>query len=122
MKYKINKLDGRFAYREHFQFYLGFSSSMARQHGPVDFNNAMTWLIERYGWSAEVRQWHHIHQWTKPHGMGLPIASGLLVEASTHCNPNWSWSNAYSDLRVYLATEQELVFFQLAHPVDQKMQ
>lgn len=122
MKYSIVKLDGRYSYRENFEFYLAFTNSMTRQHGPILFNNAMTWFTKHYGWSAEIRQWHNIERWTSPQKMGLPIASGILAEPSVHCNPHWSWSNSHSDLRVYVATEQELMFWQLAHPVDQKKQ
>ena len=121
MIYMITALDGRYSYRQNFEFYLRFSGSMARQAGPVDFNSAMIWFIEHYGWSAEIRQWHNIERWTSPQKLGLPMASGILTAPSEHCNPHWSWSNTHSDLRIYLAGEQELAFWQLAHPVDRKM-
>jgi hypothetical protein len=95
---------------------------MARQSGPIYFNDAMTWFTERYGWSAEIKQWHHIDRWTGTQKQGLSIASGILAEPSAHCNPHWSWSNQHTDLRIYVATEQELAYFQLAYPVDQKKQ
>ena len=125
MQYQIQKLDGRHAYRDFFQYYIGFSASMARQHGPVQFNDCMSWFVDAYGWSAEVRLYHKIRQWeiTGAQILAAPRrASGILTEPSKHCNPCWSWSNAYADLRIYVATEQELAFFQLAHPVDQKRQ
>ena len=122
MKYTVTKLDGRYSYRQNFEFYLGFASSMARQQGPIDFNDAMTWFTERYGWSAEIKQWHHIDRWSSVSKLGLPIALGILAEPTPHCNPHWSWSNQFTDLRIYLASEQELAFFQLTHPVDQKRQ
>lgn len=122
MKYSIVTLDGRFAYRDRFQYYLGFTNSMTRQGGPLSFNDAMVWFTEHYEWSAEIRQWHNIERWTSTQKLGLPIAYGILAEPSAHCNPHWSWSNTHSDLRVYLASKQELAFFQLAHPVDRKTQ
>jgi hypothetical protein len=126
MKYTVTRLDGRYSYRENFEFYLGFANTMTRHSGPISFNDAMTWFTEHYGWSAEIRQWHNIERWTHPQKMGLPmglhIASGILADPSVHCNPHWSWSNSHSDFRVYLATEKELAFWQLAHPVDQKTQ
>lgn len=126
MKYTVTRLDGRYSYRQNFEFYLGFTSSMTRQHGPLHFNDAMCWFTERYGWSAEIKQWHNIDRWTG-NTVGIQtsrgsIAAGLLTEPSTHCNPNWSWSNTHADLRIYVATEQELAFWQLAHPVDRKRQ
>jgi hypothetical protein len=30
------------------------------------------------------------------------------------CNPNWSWTNGYDDLRIYVKDDPELAFFQLA--------
>jgi hypothetical protein len=30
-------------------------------------------------------------------------------------NPHWAYSVAYKDYRIYLASEKELTFFQLAH-------
>lgn len=132
MKYTITKLDGRYSYREDFEFYIGFTSSMPRDRGPISFNNAMIWFTNNYGWSAEIRQWCHIKQWTHTGTKLKPIVAkaqqlgyfqnvqGLLLDPSSHCNPHWSWTNSYHDLRIYLASEQELTFWQLAHPVDQK--
>lgn len=120
MKYTITKLDGRYSYRDNFEFYLGFSGTMARQKGPIAFNDAMCWFTDRYGWSAEIKQWHHIARWTNTQNLGLNIVAGIFQEPSTHCNLSWSWSNQRSDLRIYIASEKELAFFQLAHPVDQK--
>jgi hypothetical protein len=122
MKYTVIRLDGRYSYRQNFGFYLGFSMTMARQHGPIDFNDAITWFTAHYGWSAEIRQWYNIERWTNPTKLGVPMAAGILASPSAHCNPYWSWSNGFKDLRIYTASEQELAFFQLAHPVDQKKQ
>ena len=121
MKYSVTRLDGRYSYRHNFEFYLGFSNTMTRQQGPLCFNDALTWFTERYGWSAEIRQWYNIQRWTSTQKSSLPIASGMLAEPSAHCNPCWAWSNGFQDLRIYVATEQELAFWQLAYPVDQKM-
>ena len=120
MKYTVIRLDGRYSYRQNFEFYLAFANTMTRQSGPLLFNDAMVWFTEHYGWSAEIRQWHHIERWTSKQKLGLPIASGILAASSVHCNPHWSWSNNHSDLRVYLATQQELAFFQLAYPMAVK--
>ena len=115
MKYTVTQLDGRYSYRQNFEFYLAFANTVTRQNGPISFNDAMVWFTERYGWSAEIRQWHHIERWTHPQKAGLQIASGILTQPSIHCNPHWSWSNTHSDLRIYLAGQQELAFWQLNH-------
>lgn len=122
MRYKVHRLDKRFSYCDHFQFYIGFTGKMINQLGPLDFNHALKWFYETYGWSAEIRQWgdmlrhvdvnHLIHrQISKKNSSKSP-----LPEA---CNSHWSWTNGYDDLRIYVASDKELAFFRLAHPVDQ---
>lgn len=124
MKYTITRLDGRYSYREQFEYYIGFSGTMARGHGPLYYNHAIKWFINTYGWSAEVREYMKIQRWTATlqlsPKLALHMATDILEQQSEHCNPHWSWTNAYEDLRVYVASDRELAFFQLAHPVDQK--
>lgn len=125
MKYTVTRLDGRFSYREWFEYYIGFASVMSNRHGPVYYNDALKWFHETYGWSAEIRQYGKIMQWTSNTYINNLLnqkrqATGILVERSDHCNPNWSWTNHYPDLRIYVASEQELAFFQLKFPLDQK--
>jgi hypothetical protein len=123
MHYTTKKLDGRYVYRDYFAYCLAFSINMSGQHGPIAFNDALKWFTDNYGWSAEVRQWHKIKQWSLGHAkLGLPIAIGLANQTSEYCNPHWSWTNGQNDLRIYLASDLELAFFQLRHPVDQKRQ
>jgi len=126
MKYRIIKLDGRYSYQKWFEYYIGFPGSMTQSHGPLYFNDALKWFAETYGWSAEIRQYDKIMAWvnTSNRIAGQPwsgrLASGILTEIPDHCNPNWSWTNHYQDLRIYVKSGQELAFFQLKFPVDQK--
>lgn len=126
MIYHLNRLDGRHSHNSRFQYYLGFAASMANRSGPLHFNDAMMWCIRTYGWSAEVNQTAKIMAWTAssmPWSQITSLASGMLNEVPDFCNPHWSWSNHVgSDWRIYLRGDQELAFFQLAHPVDQKSQ
>lgn len=124
MKYKLQKLDGRHSYRHWFQYYVGFRASMNYGQGPLHFARVQKWFFDTYGWSAEIRQWADIHRWT---AMGLQTTAKPWTtqeEIFDHlpdvCNRHWSWTNGTDDLRIYLATDQELAFFQLAHPLDQK--
>ena len=122
MKYEIVKLDGRFTYRELFAYCIKFSNRMAVDHGPLKFNDAMRWFTDTYGWSAEIRDYNKMHKWTQQttHWMGSPrlqAASGLLEEVPDHCNPHWSWTNGYDDLRIYVRSDAELNFFQLRFSV-----
>ena len=119
MKYTIQKLDGRYRYRNWFEYYIGFSARMSNSSGPQSFNQALKFLVEAYGWSAEVRQYEEIYQWNQlklpmmavKGGWGRPLPDKL----PDNCNPHWSWTNGYDDLRIYLATDKELAYFQLAH-------
>lgn len=79
--------------------------------------------MDTYGWSAEIRQWNEIKTW---HTRAVPLMSvkGGWVrpmdgEENDICNPLWSWSNGYNDLRIYVASDAELAFFQLKHSQDQ---
>jgi hypothetical protein len=126
MIYKLNRLDGRHSHNSRFQYYLGFTANMANRSGPLHFNDAMAWCIKTYGWSAEVNQTAKIMSWTSsimPWSQITNLATGIIDHAPEFCNPYWSWSNHIgSDLRIYLRGDGELAFFQLAHPVDQKIQ
>ena len=126
MKYKICRLDGRFSYRDYFEYYIGFSSRMTSGQGPLQFNHALKWFMDTYGWSAEVRDYMKIMQWTQGptqtfwnHVNLARTAASVLTERSEHCNPYWSWTNGHDDLRIYVASSKELAFFRLSHPVDQ---
>lgn len=124
MKYTLQRLDGRFSYREWFEYSIGFPSAMTNRHGPLRYNDALKWFFQTYGWSAEIRQYQRIMTWTSSSYSTVlrnqkPQASGILMERSEHCNPHWAWTNHYADLRIYVASDKEVAFFQLAHPVDQ---
>jgi hypothetical protein len=118
LQYRLHCLDGRHSHRDRFRYYLSFPASMTQLSGPLCFNRAMAWCVQTWGWSAEVNQTAKILSWTL---MITQFPRGILPETPEHCNPCWSWSNRLgSDLRIYLAGDAELAFFQLAHPVDQK--
>ena len=126
MKYRIVKLDGRFTYRKWFEYYIGFSNNMNMDQGPLQFNNAVKWFIDTYGWSAEIRQYDRMMRWIDAgraivgQGWANRLAPGILTEPPDHCNPHWSWTNGYDDLRIYVKSSAETAFFQLKFPVDQK--
>ena len=121
MKYEIAKLDGRFTYRDLFEYYIKFSNSMTRGHGPLHFNTVLEWFRDTYGWSAEIRQYNNMMSWTTASRNVMnqfPKATGILSELPDCCNSHWSWTNGYDDLRIYLATDKELNFFLLRWPND----
>lgn len=127
MKYKIKTLDGRHSYNDQFDYYVSFGGHMNNNSGPLHFNRALQWMIQTWGWSAEVRLHRHISMHiernaTMVRSMFLRVAGipALDTELPPECNPRWTWSNQFDDLRIYLKSNAELAWFQLAHPVDQK--
>ena len=123
MKYEIIKLDGRFSYRHLFEYCIKFSNGMSINQGPQKFNQVHKWFVETHGWSAEIRQWAAIQKWHHRPSPMMSFNGGWVKSKPTNlpeeCNPNWSWTNGYDDLRIYVATEAELSFFQLKFPLDQ---
>jgi hypothetical protein len=124
MKYEIFKLDGRYTYRDLFEYCIKFSNRMAVDQGPLQFNDALEWFRDTYGWSAEIRDYAKMQKWTVQAtqwlgSRAIQKASGILEDLPGHCNPHWSWTNGYDDLRIYVATDKELAFFQLALPSNQ---
>jgi len=124
MKYEIIRLDGRYTYRDLFEYCIKFSDRMAVDQGPLHFNQVLEWFRDTYGWSAEIRDYSKMLRWvtvfpgikTQP----FRLAQSVLTERPDHCNPLWSWTNGYNDLRIYVKSGAELGFFQLKFPVDQK--
>ena len=115
MKYRIQSLDRRFSYNDRFEILISFSSPASEAPAILEFNRALQWMIQTWGWSAEVRQYYELVK--RQTLWGLLGQNSQLPEI---CNANWTWSNGFDDLRIYLKTQQELAFFQIAHPVDQK--
>ena len=117
MKYTIQRLDGRFSYRKWFDYYIGFSGRMSQNEGPLEFARAQHWFLQTYGWSAEIRQWSDIHTWYTKSVPLIAVKGGWTRPnvMPKECNPNWSWTNGYNDLRIYVASDKELAFFELAH-------
>jgi hypothetical protein len=123
MKYEIHKLDKRYRYDAWFKYYIGFGSRMSVNRGPENFNRIQKWFIDTYGWSAEVRQYEEMYDWHLPiRPVMMSVKGGWVRPAPKtlpeYCNPSWSWTNGYDDLRIYIASDKELSFFQLAHPLN----
>ena len=111
MRYKIVRLDGRWSFRKYFEHAIIFPGRMSNSQGPQHFAEAQKYFFDTYGWSAEIRQWadireyyHNVWNYTKPSG------PGIMPEC---VNPNWSWTNGYEDLRIYVKSQSELMLFTL---------
>lgn len=121
MKYIIQKLDGRHSYNKLFQYYIGFHASMSINQGPLNFSRCQKWFFQTYGWSAEIRTYSSILHWYKQSQNLNYIRPINLEPLPDDCNKYWSWTIGVADqYRIYVASEQELSFFCLANPVDQK--
>jgi hypothetical protein len=74
------------------------------------FAQAQKWFFETYGWSAEIRQYSEIVKWIKTSNQ---FVNPTPVAVPEECNPYWSWTNGYNNLRIYVKSGAELNFFQL---------
>ena len=124
MMYIIRQMDQRHTHHQYFKYYIGFPGGMAHNEGPLMFCRAQQWFTNAYGWSAEVRMYRKIHDWytnyvaAKKWSIAAPAGQDSIP---VECNPLWSWTNGIDgEYRIYVATQQELTLFCLAHPVDQK--
>lgn len=115
MNYKVVKLDKRYANNELFSYYAGYYNTISATNGPEKFNQALEWCTQTFGWSAEIQQYikmlDHFIAVNK-----LSVYQKLPTQRSEYCNPLWSWSNHYDDLRIYFHSDKELMHFQLRFP------
>ena len=115
MRYEIQRLDGRFTYRDLFQYTIKFHNKMSHGQGPLAFTRVQKWFTETYGWSAEIRQYSQIVTWIHTNNR---VLKGTPTEIPAECSPHWSWTNGYDDLRIYVQGDKELNFFQLRWPCE----
>ena len=108
MKYKVVKLDARYSHNTAYQYMLEFSKGHWRGTGVLNFDRARRWFTTNYGWGQDVE-----------------IRSELIRSKQHHAeefedddiNSTWSFS-ARNDYRIYVATDKELSWFLLSHPVS----
>jgi hypothetical protein len=86
---------------------LEFSKSTWQGTGVLDFDRARRWMNKTWGWSQDV-----------------DTRSALLkriMDPANHSvehediNMHWAYSVQYNDYRIYLVSDKELSWFQLAH-------
>jgi hypothetical protein len=107
MKYQVTRLDLRYSHSSSFGYVLEFSKNTWAGTGVLDFDRARRWMNRTYGWSQDVE----IQSAIKRLGSVRPDVTVQVEDMNQH----WAYSVAYKDYRVYLASEKELTFFQLAH-------
>ena len=107
MKYKVVKLDGRYSHSSDFRYLIKFSKNISADTSVRDYDQAMRWFNDHFGWTQEVetrlamiRNWMH-HR---------------TAYSSEDFNPIWSYCAKYSNYRIYVLSEKELEWFLLSNP------
>ena len=113
MQYITKKLDGRYSHKKYFKYCVEFSK---KQQGPLQFHTVTKWMIETYGYAAEIRDWQYILDLHEQH-RSFNITNDNTPDV---VNFNWSWTNGYNDLRIYIKGDKELSFFKLKWPRESK--
>ena len=106
MRYKIIRLDKRYSYRDEFDYMIEFRRSRnygfsSEPSGVLAFDRARRWFNQTFGWSQDVVT------------RGTMITNGAELD---EINTRWAYSVAYEQYRIYMASDQELQWFVLAHP------
>jgi hypothetical protein len=106
MKYKVTKLDGRYSYSASFCWCLEFTRSEWKGSGVLDFDQARRWMNETWGWSQDVETMNDMAR----------ELNKKFQPWDDIINRHWAYSIKYRDYRIYLKSDAELSWFQLAHP------
>jgi len=106
MMYNIVQLDGRHSWHKIYRYTIEFPKG-TYSSGVLEFDRARRWFNSTYGWSTDVRTQNEI--------------AGQLNDTvpSSHqpddLNLQWADSTEYRNYRIYVASDKELMFFELAH-------
>jgi hypothetical protein len=103
MRYEITKLDYRHNHRTRYQFMIRFSTSPIGGTGALDFDRARRWFNQTYGWAQEAEIQMAMNQQSR------------AINAPPEENLHWAYQTEYRDYRIYVASDKELAWFQLAH-------
>ena len=76
--------------------------------GVLDFDRARRWFTENYGWSQDCETRSDLQR----------VRDQKLREVEpVEINPVWAYLVQYSDYRIYVASEKELTWFLMSHPI-----
>ena len=106
MKYKIVKLDGRHSYSKIYRYSIEFPKG-TYSSGVLEFDRARRWFNRTYGWSQDVKTQDEIAEQLNRR---VPES-----HKSDDLNLLWAYSTEYRNYRIYVASDKELMFFELAH-------
>ena len=107
MRYEVTKLDRRHSWYAQFAYMLEFSKNTWKGTGVLDFDRARRWMNQTWGWSQDV-------------DTRLALCKRMMDPANhsvehEDINLHWAYSVQYNDYRIYLVSDKELGWFQLAH-------
>jgi len=106
MNYKIVQLDGRHAWSKIYRYTIEFPKG-TYSSGVLEFDRARRWFNRTYGWSTDVRTQNEIAEQLNDR---VPSS-----HQSDDLNLAWAYSTEYRNYRIYVASDKELMFFELAH-------
>ena len=106
MNYKIVQLDKRHNWRKIYKYCIEFSKSRYSS-GVLDFDRARRWFNRTYGWSQDVRTQNEI--------AGQLNIQDYKNHQQEDLNLAWAYCTEYRNYRIYVASDKELMMFELVH-------
>ena len=106
MKYEIVKLNGRNSWSKIYLYTIEFPKG-TYSSGVLEFDRARRWFNRTYGWSTDVKTQNEIAE-----QLNDQVPSS---HQSDDLNLQWAYSTEYRNYRIYVASDKELMFFELAH-------
>jgi hypothetical protein len=106
MKYEIVKLNGRNSWSKIYRYTIEFPKG-DYSSGVLEFDRARRWFNRTYGWSTDVKTQNEIAE-----QLNDQVPSS---HQSDDLNLQWAYSTEYRNYRIYVASDKELMFFELAH-------
>ena len=106
MNYEIVKLNGRNAWSKIYRYTIEFPKG-AYSSGVLEFDRARRWFNRTYGWSQDVRTQNEI--------AGQLNRQVPESHQQEDINLQWAYSTEYRNYRIYVASDKEVMFFELAH-------
>jgi len=106
MKYETVKLNGRNSWGKIYRYTIEFPKG-TYSSGVLEFDRARRWFNRTYGWSTDVRTQNEIAE-----QLNDQVPSS---HQSDDLNLQWAYSTEYRNYRIYVASDKELMFFELAH-------
>ncbi len=107
MNYQIVKLDGRHAWSKIYRYTIEFPKG-TYSSGVLEFDRARRWFNSTYGWSTDVKTQNEI-------AGHLNATRVPATQVPEDLNMAWAYCTEYRNYRIYVASDKELMFFELAH-------